>query len=493
MRAALAVAVVTLLIDACAPAPSAPRPRVQWSGCGDGLECATVTVPVDRSAPDGPTLQLAVARYPAAGQRSGSLFFNAGFFNPGGPGLSGVEALRSRGAQLAELGAGRFDIVSWDPRGSGASAAISCTDGESATTYYGAAPVPADAVARTAQRTAATDFARRCGAFNNALLAHVTTAATARDLDRLRDLIGEARLNFYGESYGTFLGQTYANLFPERVRAMVLDGVVDPVVNTAGAEERLVNSMTDTSHVFAEFGRLCNESGPQHCALPRAHETLAEVLDRLVSAPLPTPVGTLTYGDALVALHSYLGTPARWPEMAQGLAEAAAGDGMRLLSRAKNLRAGLAASIPPATGITCVDSPARVSGATWAARLGQFTALDPIYGPLMTWWQWVPCASWPVSGADVYAGPWSAATEAPVLVIGTTTDPSTPYRNARAVADLLGNAALLTHDGFGHPSAADPSHCVTAAVRRYLLTLDVPPADAVCPSDHLPFDPDFGR
>lgn len=487
MRAALATTAVTLLIAACGPAPSQPEILMNWRDCGDGLECATVSVPLEWAAPDGATVELAVARHPATGDRLGSLFFN-----PGGPGLSGVEALRARGDELSALGGGRFDIVSWDPRGSGGSAPVSCSDGESATTYYGAAPVPADPGGQAALRTAAAEFATRCGAFNGTL-AHLTTAATARDLDRLRTLVGDPQVNFYGESYGSFLGQTYANLFPDRVRAMVLDGVVDPVVNTAGAEERLANSMTDTSLVFAEFGRLCRDAGPPRCALPDADTALRDVLDRLTSAPLPTPMGTLTYGDALVALHSYLGTPARWPEMARALAEAASGDGMRLLARAKNLRAGLAAAIPPATAIACVDSPAQVSGATWPARLGQFTELDPIDGPLLTWWHWAPCAAWPVNGADGYAGPWGATTAAPVLVIGTTADPTTPYRNARVVADLLGNAALLTHRGYGHTSASDPSACVTAAASRYLLTLDTPPAGAVCRSDHLPFHPDFGR
>ena len=458
---------------------------MRWQACGAGLECATVAVPLDWALPDGPTVPLALARYPAADDRLGSLFFN-----PGGPGLSGVAALRSRGAELSALGSGRFDIVSWDPRGSGGSAAISCADGESATTYYGAAPIPADPAGQSALRTDAAEFATRCGAFHGPLLAHVTTADTARDLERMRSLVGDARLNFYGEAYGSFLGQTYANLFPDRVRAMVLDGVIDPVANTAGTEEQLANTMSDTTQVFSEFSRLCNEA--HTCPLENANAALTDVLDGLASAPLPTPTGTLTYGDALVALRSYLGTPARWPEMAQALADAAAGNGTRLLARAENLRAGLAAAIPPATGIACLDSPAQVSAATWRARLRQFTALNPIYGPLLTWWHWSPCATWPVRGADVYAGPWGATTADPVLVIGTTFNPDTPYRNARAVADLLGHAVLLTHVGFGRTSTADPSVCVADVVRRYLLT---PAASdgAVCRSDHLPFDPDFGR
>ncbi|MDF2824883.1 MAG: hypothetical protein K0R68_2291, partial [Mycobacterium sp.] len=375
------------MLPACAPA--APAPRLDWRPCGDGLECATATVPLDWSRPGGPTLELAVARYPAPGDPVGSLFFN-----PGGPGLSGVEALRARGTELAGLGGGRYDVVSWDPRGS----TLSCSE--------------------LMNGCAASDAAADVQA-----LAHVTTTASARDLDHLRVLTGGAELNFLGESYGSFLGQVYANLFPDRVRAMVLDGVIDPVVNTSGAEERLANSMTDTSRVFAEFARRC--TGAQRCALAgrSAGQVLRELLDRLSAAPMPTVAGTLTYADALIALQSHLGTPGRWPELARSLAEAIDGNGAGLVRRARQLRGELAATIPPATAITCVDSPARVSVATRPERLDQFAELDPIYGPLLTWWSWAPCASWPVGGADVYAGPWSATTRNPVLVIGATLDP----------------------------------------------------------------------
>lgn len=439
MRAVLAVLI--LLLAACTVPP---RPAVSWRPCGDGLECATVTVPLDWSVPAGATIDLAVARFPAAGDRLGALFVN-----PGGPGRSGVEALRTRGRELAALGGDRFDVVSWDPRGS----TITCTDAES--------PPLLD------------DVAQRCGVFHGELLAHVSSTASARDLDHLRALMGDSQLTFYGESYGGFLGQVYANVFPARVRAMVLDGPPDPVAVAAGTEERLAASMTDARAVFGEFVRLCRAAG-----CPLTEQTLVDVL-------MATPIGALTYRDTLVATYSALQTPRRWPDLARGLAAAADGDGRLLLRQARRWWPQRTAEVAPAAAISCLDSPAQVSASTATARLEQFRALDPVSGPLLTWWQWAPCASWPVRGAHVYAGPWSAMTPNPVLVVGTTLDPVTPFRDAAAVARLLGNATLLTHVGYGHPAVSDPSVCVTATVRSYLVDLQVPAT--VCHADRSPF------
>lgn len=200
--------------------------EIAWSACGDRLQCATVAVPLDWSAPDGPAITLAVARYPAdaGASRLGSLFFN-----PGGPGVSGVDTLRHRGEQLAALGAGRFDVVSWDPRGTGASTAIRCfSDDRAKAAFYASRPVPPDAPGESGFSVEATAFAHQCGAVSGDLLKHASTVDTARDLDRLRDLVGDQELTYFGESYGSFLGETYAKLFPARVRAMALDSIIDP-------------------------------------------------------------------------------------------------------------------------------------------------------------------------------------------------------------------------------------------------------------------------
>ncbi|MUM25492.1 alpha/beta hydrolase, partial [Mycobacterium sp. CBMA295] len=422
---------------------------------------------------------------------------------PGGPGSSGVDALRSRGPQLSELGGGRFDVVSWDPRGTGASTPVRCF-GDSVPTvpaeFYASRPVPPDPAGQAAYSAEATDFAQACTTLSGDLLRHVSTADTARDLERLRELAGDPTLTYYGESYGSFLGQTYANLFPTRVRAMALDSIVDPIAYTAGAEDRLANTMADTDRVLAEFARLCEGAGPVACALAGTgpvHERITGILDGLSDAALPapsaSPPGELTYGAALVALYSYLSGPANWPAMAQGLADAATGDGSALLEQARTLFPTLPEILPPSAALACADSPARAAPADWPAQLDRLKSLTPIYGPLLTWWLWAPCASWTTVAANSYTGPWNAVTPNPVLVIGTTHDPNTPYRNAQSVAGLLGNAVLLTHDGYGHVSVSDPSVCVDRAVREYLVDLRPPPNGSVCPSDRLPFDPAFGE
>jgi pimeloyl-ACP methyl ester carboxylesterase len=491
---------VALLMTACSAtgtgADRGAAAGLAWNACGDGLVCATVAVPLNWSMPSGPTITLALAKYPAdsGASRLGSLFFN-----PGGPGVSGVDALRQRGKGLAALGGGRFDVVSWDPRGTGASTAIRCfRDDAAKATFYGSRPVPSDPSGQTEFSIEATGFARECGAVSGDLLEHVSTADTVRDLDRLRQLVGDQELTYLGESYGTFLGETYANMFPTRVRAMVLDSIIDPASYVSSAQQRVADTMTDTNAVVAEFERSCESAGPARCALAGAGPVtgrVANLIDRLKQSPVPAPAtpGSLTYGDALVALYTYLGSPAEWPSMARDVARALAGDGSGLLNRARSFSKTLADILPPAAGLGCADSPARADAATWPRRLDRFTALSPIYGPLLTWWLWAPCAAWPARSAAPYEGPWNASTKSPVLVVGTTFDPNTPFQNAQNVAKLLGKAVLLTHDGYGHTSASDPSACVTRAAVVYFVSLDVPAGGTVCPSDRLPFDPQFGE
>jgi pimeloyl-ACP methyl ester carboxylesterase len=247
-----------------APAQAAKK-DIAWHGCGKRLQCARVPVPLDWDRRRGPAIKLSVIRHLASrpGKRIGSLFVN-----PGGPGASGVALVREGGTALDALTQGRFDVVSWDIRGSGGSAGVSCFKSERRRTrFWDHRSIPTTRPGSRHYLPRTVTYSERCGAVNGGLLRHISTADTARDLDYLRRLVGDRKLTFYGASAGTLLGQTYANLFPGRVRAMVLDGVVDPVPWTTGAEPAIANLRRDTDRVFEKFESLCQRAGPTDCAL----------------------------------------------------------------------------------------------------------------------------------------------------------------------------------------------------------------------------------
>jgi pimeloyl-ACP methyl ester carboxylesterase len=493
-----ATSAATAALRRSAPAFTSATGHIAWSGCGKRLECATVRVPRDWDRPRGPKIKLAVIRHLASRphERIGSLFIN-----PGGPGAS-LATVREGGQPLDAFTHGRFDIVTWDIRGSGESAGVSCFKSRRRRARFWdglSIPTRTPSSRRYVPKTAA--FAKRCGARNGRLLAHISTADTVRDLDRLRHLVGDRRLTFYGASFGTFLGQTYANMFPRRVRAMVLDGVVDPVAWTTGTERQIANLRSDTDRVFEKFQALCERAGPADCALAghgpvarRVSRLLARLKRRRIAAPSATPPGRLSYGEALTAITLALDAPAGWPQLADDLDAAANGDGSSLATHA---RAGLAdlysVGGDQTRAIVCGDSPARHGPRAWPRVVHRLTDVSRIGGPVYAWWEWAACASWPVRGADRYTGPWDASTSNPILVLGPRFDPSTPFGNARRVARRLGNAVLLAQNGYGHLSSADPSACVRDAAGRYLVDLITPPRGTVCRSDRLPFDPDFGE
>src|SRR4051794_8704538 len=319
--------VVAALAMACALAVWSPAaqasPRIGWRACGAELQCARVAVPLDWANPAGRRISLAVIRHPASapGPRRRTLFFN-----PGGPGVSGVAAVRAQAEALDAAGGGRLDVVSWDPRGTNASTAVRCyTSDAAASRFWGPAPYPTTIAASRAYVAKTILYDHRCGTLTGtALLSHVSTADTARDLERLRSLTGERTLTYLGWSYGSLIGETYANLFPRRVRAIVLDGVVDPVPTMADMETRVANNVSPTDAVFARFEALCAEAGPERCALAGHGMPAAARVDALLrrlrrgSLPAPTadPPGPLTYAEALAGVYGPLNGPAGWPEMA---------------------------------------------------------------------------------------------------------------------------------------------------------------------------------
>ena len=500
------VALASALLGATPAAAASPHgppqaEAIAWRACGD-LECASVRVPLDWDRPGGRQIKLAVIRHRASrpGKRIGSLFVN-----PGGPGGS-VDEVRADAEGFDTIGRGRFDVVGWDIRGAGASPHVRCFRDERARSDFfrnWAIPTTRPAQRRYVGRTAR--LARRCGRLSGPILRHMSTADTARDLDYLRRLVADRRLSYLGISGGTFIGQTYANMFPRRVRAMVLDGVLDPVHYTQGTQANYVHELRYTDRAFAGFLSLCESAGPARCALaghgpvtPRFEGLLAELRKDPIPAPTASPPGELTYGDALSAIVVNMsGSPGSWPDLAAALEAAAEGDGSQLLAASRALTTAFSSetSAPglPAVGLTCADSPARQGPHAWRSVVERLSGVSFAYGPVLSWWRWAPCASWPVRSADRYTGPWNVTTSNPILVIGTRFDPNTPYADARRTARRLGNAVLLTHDGYSHTSRNDPSECLKRATAAYLTRLRTPAAGTVCASDREPFDPQFGE
>ena len=481
--------------------PNGVGDPIAWTECdppGSGVQCATIKVPLDWDRPNGRTIRLALARHLASkpGQRIGTLFIN-----PGGPGDTGVGLIRGDPTGLDAIGDGRFDVMSWDPRGTHASTRVRCfASSRSETRFWAGASLPTNtATAKRVQRRGAA-VAARCGRLSGWLLPHISTADTARDLDHLRDLMGEDKLTYVGLSYGSYLGQTYANLFPDRVRAMLLDGIVDPVRYSRSAESRIAVSAEPSDDVLDQLLRLCEAAGPQRCALAGGKYTPAERWNRLRARlerkPIPAPGanGTspspqhLSLGDLGVSQFSPLRSPATWPGDAADIAAALGGDGSALEDAAGPWvsPAGWSAATTSAA-IQCADGPARKRPGAWRQVFRHQQRIAPLAGAIHYAWEWAPCASWPVRAVDAYRGPWTASTPNPILLINQTHDPNTGYANAVHAQRLAGNAVLLTQEGYGHVFFQDPSTCVERAMATYLTALVTPPNGTVCPSETMPF------
>jgi pimeloyl-ACP methyl ester carboxylesterase len=466
------------------------------------VQCARIRVPLDWDHPRGRTIRLALVRHLASrpDERIGTLFIN-----PGGPGDTGVGLLKGDPDGVDAIGGGRFDVVSWDPRGTHASTRVRCFENRrSEQRFWAGASIPTTTAEakRTVRKAAA--LARRCGKVGGWLLPHISTADTARDMDHLRQLVGEEKLTYVGLSYGTYLGETYANMFPGRVRAMLLNGITDPVRYSKSAEARVAMWSDAADEVFGQFLSLCAGAGPERCALAGGGRSPVErwrrLLARVKRGPIPAPGanGTalsrpqFTYGDLLLSQFQPLRAPRTWPQNAADLDAALRGDGSALEDAASGFSSpdGWGGASTSAA-IQCADGPARRRPRAWPQVFKRQQRISTLAGALHFAWEWAPCASWPVRGEDNYRGPWNAKTPVPILLINQRYDPNSFYGNAVRAARLLGNAVLLTHQGYGHLFFQNPSECVDKAMADYLTELVTPPEGTVCQSEQQPFDPDF--
>ncbi|MGC5225276.1 alpha/beta hydrolase [Micromonospora sp. DT81.3] len=477
------------------PQESLSTTGIDWTSCGTGLECASVPVPLDWSDPDGEQITLAVIRYPASkpDEKIGTMFLN-----PGGPGQTGVGFVRDAGDDLDLMGSGRFDLIGWDARGTHASSPMHCFDSDAdEAAFWEGVTIPSSDAEAEAYVDRMRDLAQRCGEVMGPLLSNISTADTARDMDHIRELLGEDKITYMGLSYGTLIGQFYANMFPEHVRAMLLDGVVGPVDYVKAAEARALQGSASSDGVFNEFLRLCDEAGPDRCALAGHGESAADrvdaLFDRARQGPIPVPGSDppteVVYSDLQISSFSPLRDPTLWTKYAEDLEAAVEGDPSAIAEGAGEWRGPKSwAEATKSSAISCLDGPAERPIENWPEVLDELNANSRMSGAIQGWWLWAPCAAdWPASTEDRYSGPWDAETEVPILLIGTRHDPNTGYQNAVSSEKLLGNAVLLTHDGYGHLSFNDASACIEEARTAYLVDLEVPEPGTVCEADKKPF------
>jgi pimeloyl-ACP methyl ester carboxylesterase len=335
-------------------------------------------------------------------------------------------------------------------------------------------------------------------------LPHISTADTARDLDHLRVLLGEEKLTYVGLSYGTYLGQTYANMFPDRVRARLLDGIVDATEYSKSAEARMDMFSSAADGVFEQFLSLCEQAGPDRCVLAGGDQTAAararQLFKQVKAEPIPAPglrppllsPWTLNYSDLLLSQFEPMRAPRIWPRNAAALSTALQGDASSLASGASPVLTpnGWTPAIS-SMAIQCADGPAGLSLQAWQQEQDHLEHVGRLQGIIHFWWEWAPCAAWPTKAPDAYRGPWNRPTPNPILLINQTHDPNANYLNAVHAESYLGNAVLLTHEGYGHLWYQNPSTCVEKAMVNYLVNLVTPPRGTVCASDHQPFDPNF--
>lgn len=455
--------------------------QLSWTDCGDSIQCATATVPLDWADPDGEVIQLAVNRHVATGDRLGSLLIN-----PGGPGGSGIEALKS--IALGRFGADvieRYDLVGFDPRGVGESAPVTCVDGPAMD-----AIVSTDFDFTTDEGIAAAEAAY--GAFGAAcldntgpVLGHVDTTSAARDMDVLRSALGDDTLNYVGYSYGTQLGATYAALFPERVGRVVLDGALDPTLTSdqvgagqaAGFESALRAYVTD-----CQAGKSCPLTGTVDHGLAQ----IKQLLDRAREQPLSTGTdrpltGMLAFSGIALPLYDQT----NWQYLTTALKAAIQDNDGSVLLQLADLYYDRSSDGTYSTNSTaafwaigCLDGRATTDVAQMRAEAAAVEAVAPTVGYYFAYGG-VICAQWPVPEVGPLDS-YTAEGAAPIVVIGTTNDPATPYAWAQSLADLLSSATLLTYEGEGHTAYGRSNSCIGDAVDSYLIDGTVPADGTRC-------------
>ncbi len=462
--------------------PEVPQKLVGRSAEGMTYECATVAVPRDWNARGAQTYDVALIRVRAADQRDriGSLLLN-----PGGPGGSGIDtavylSFGPRFGGLPTEVTRRFDVIGFDPRGVGRSSPVDCISDDQLDAAFGSDPDPES----QAEFDQVVDLNRKvaegCGTKYGDQLPLFSTEQAARDMDAIRAAVGEQKLTYLGYSYGTLLGATYAQLFPQRVRAMVLDGAVDPRQDLVAGSESQAKGF---ERAFTNFTTWCAKT-PAQCPLgPDARDEVTDAIAKAEASPVRGAGGReATDGWVFYALISSLYSQDRWPTLAQAIADLRRGDptGVFRLADAYTERDGsgnYSNLFDANLAVNCADADTVPSVETVRSLQAQWRKKYPLFGASLAVGM-LTCGFWP-GKRDPY--PTGAATGAPqIVVVGTTGDPATPYEQTAALAQMLTVGRVLTWEGEGH-TAYPETECITRAVNAYLIELTVPREGLRCP------------
>ena len=457
----------------------------EWQSCGDGMQCADVFAPLDWAEPAGETITLRLVKHPATGtERLGTLFIN-----PGGPGASGAGYVMDSIDRVVqpELQAA-YDVIGWDPRGVGDSTPVHCLDAAEMDRFLYGDDSATAGLERGSDAWIAAALAERegfeaaCAEENGALLAHVATSDTVQDLEMLRGIVGDPKLSYLGFSYGTYIGARYADAYPDRVGRLVLDGAMDPTATmsdvvreqTIGFEQALRAYTADCLE-----RRGCPLSGSVDAGMAQ----ISALLDRVDSQPLRASDGrTVTSGVAVTAIVLPLYSQDMWGYLDRLFSSLAVDDPdvALALADAYNDRVDgvyQSNSFEAFSAINCLDYPNESDPERMRADAAELAEIAPTIGRFQGYGD-LACATWPVPSVAERT-PVSAPGAAPILVVGTTGDPATPYRWAESLAEQLESGHLITYVGEGH-TAATTSSCVADIVSEYLLTGAVPASDPRC-------------
>lgn len=459
-----------------------PVAPAAWKACNGSngpsdAQCATMQVPLNYASPSGAQIGIALARHAATGTRMGSLLFN-----PGGPGASGIDSLDYVISLMSPSLLAHFDIVAFDPRGVDRSAPVRCATGPQLDQFIHANPAPTTAAGFQQLVSVDQAFVNGCVARSGPELPYIGTVNAARDMDEIRSAVGDAKLTYLGFSYGTFLGAVYAQLFPTHIRAMVLDGALNPELDPVTSD---IDQAAAFDQNLQDFFKSCTDTCAWH---PGGDLTTAynNLMAKIAASPLPVPGTTRTVGpgEAFYGVAVNLYNQDSWPDLASALQEAEQGDGTLLLQASdqyteRNANGTYSNEVESNNAISCVDQPWPRSLATVQQDAVKAKAKAPEFG-VADLYGGISCSLWPYPATSQPMA-ITAPGSPPIVVVGSTGDPATPYADAQALAKQLQHGVLLTRVGDGH-TGYPFSACIRNYVDRYFMSLTLPPPGTLCPT-----------